>query len=304
MVVITAVNRSRSVWDLSSRQHGVVARPQLVDLGLTDSAINCRLHNGRLHRLHRGVYAVGRPQVDRRGFWLAAVLACGPRAALSHRSAGELWGLLRRGETPAEVSVPLDVHRRRPGIVIRRRSRLEADDVTEREGIQLTTPSRTLIDLAAVLPTRRLEAAINEADKLNLIDLEELRGKVERQGSMHGARTLRELLDLRFFALSDSELERRFMPLARRAGLEKPLTQAMVAGHRADFYWPTLGLVVETDGLRYHRTPIQQAKDRERDQAYATAGLTPLRFTHAQVATDPERVIGVLRAVVARLGPS
>lgn len=118
---------------------------------------------------------------------------------------------------------------------------------------------------------------------------------------IRGARRLRELLDRRTFALTDSELERRFLPLSRRAGLPKPLTGASVAGYRSDFYWPELGLVVETDGLRYHRTPTQQGKDHERDQAYAAAGLTALRFTHAQVEFESERVIETLCAVGTRL---
>ena len=112
---------------------------------------------------------------------------------------------------------------------------------------------------------------------------------------------LRETLDRRTLVLTDSELERRFLPIARRAGLPPPQTQSMVNGFRVDFSWPELGLVVETDGLRYHRTPAQQAADRVRDQAHTAAGLTPLRFTHAQVAYAPGHVELTLRATAARL---
>jgi very-short-patch-repair endonuclease len=173
--------------------------------------------------------------------------------------------------------------------------------VTKLEGIPVTTPLRTMIDLAGCLTTKQLETAINEADKLDLIGADDLQTAVAADSPATGVRKLRELLDARSFVLTDSVLERRFARIARRAGLGKPLTRRMVAGHRADFYWPKLGLVVETDGLRYHRTPVQQAKDRKRDQAYATAGLTPLRVTHAQVQFEPDDVVETLRAIATRL---
>jgi very-short-patch-repair endonuclease len=173
--------------------------------------------------------------------------------------------------------------------VVHRRRRLEKEDVTVREGVPVTSPVRTLVDIAARLRTRDLERAINEADKLGLVDTEALRATLCSQNGIHGVGRLRDLVDGRM-PQTDSELERRFVRLIKRAGLE-----------RADFFWPDLRLVVETDGLRYHRTPIQQARDRERDQAYATAGLTPLRFTYAQITRDPDRVVDILRAVAARL---
>src|SRR3954471_7547999 len=271
---------SRTVWRLAAKQHGVVTRAQLLAAGLSGPAIHHRVANGRLHRIHRGVYAVGRPQLDRYGRWLAAVLACGPHAALSHRSAAVLLGLIGGDPDPVEISVPLHVHRTRPGLVVHRRSNLGERDLAKREGIAVTTPARTLVDLAGRLSPGQLEAAINEADRLNLIGPEQLKRALAGERGSVGAPKLRELLDSRIFALTDSELERRFL---------------------RDFYWPSLGLVVETDGLRYHRTPTQQAKDRQRDQAYVLAGLTPLRFTHAQVAREPDRVVSTLRAVTARL---
>jgi very-short-patch-repair endonuclease len=112
---------------------------------------------------------------------------------------------------------------------------------------------------------------------------------------------LRATLDRATFVLTDSELERRFLPIARRAGLPSPRTRAWVNGHRVDFHWPELGLVVETDGLRYHRTATQQARDRRRDQEHVAAGAVVLRFTHAQVAYDPEQVRRTLDAVAGRL---
>jgi very-short-patch-repair endonuclease len=159
----------------------------------------------------------------------------------------------------------------------------------------VTTPVRKVVDLGTRLPAYALEALINEADKL-VIDPSALRAALENRRSQRGVRAVREILDRAEFVLTDSALERRFLPLARRAGLGPPLTQQWLNGFRVDFHWPDLGLVVETDGLRYHRTPAEQARDRLRDQAHIAAGLTPLRFTHWQVRHDPGRVMRTLRA--------
>lgn len=249
------------------------SRAQLISLGYRAQAIKRRVASGRLHPVWRGVYAVGRPQLGRHGLWMAAVLTCGAGAALSDGSAGALLGIVRDSRV-IEVTVPASVARRgRVGIAIHRRATLAAEDVTDHLGIPVTSAIRTLVDLASRLDNERLERAIGEADKLDLIDPASLR----------------------------HELERRFLPVALRAGLPLPLTQEHVNGFRVDFYWPELRLVVETDGLRYHRTPGQQARDRLRDQVHTAAGLTPLRFTHAQIRHDPERVRRTLAAVAARL---
>jgi len=160
---------------------------------------------------------------------------------------------------------------------------------------------RTLIDLATRLTERELEAAVNEADKLDLVDPDSLRSALEPRAGQRGVAALRRLLDRHTFALTDSELERLLLPIARRAGLPEPLTKHRLNGFRVDFYWPELGLVVETDGLRHHRTPAEQARDRRRDQAHAAAGLTPLRFTHAQLRWEAERVERTLDSVARRL---
>jgi very-short-patch-repair endonuclease len=178
---------------------------------------------------------------------------------------------------------------------------LSPADSTRRDGIPVTTPICTLIDLATRLGSGPLEAAINEADKLGLTNPDDLRAVLTRLVRRPGVRKMREVLDRRTFTLTESELERRFLPLARAAGLSKPLTGVQVNGFKVDFYWPDLGLVVETDGLRYHRTPVQQAKDRERDQALTAAGLTVLRFTHAQVTFESDHVTSTLAAVAKRL---
>jgi very-short-patch-repair endonuclease len=158
-----------------------------------------------------------------------------------------------------------------------------------------------LSSLGRLLDREPLEAAVNAADKRGLTDPENLRSALDQVAPRPGVKALRTLLDRRTFTLTDSELERRFLPLVREAALPAPETGRRVNGFRVDFYWRDLGLVVETDGLRYHRTPAQQTRDRVRDQAHTAAGLTQLRFTHAQVTFEPDRVRAALIAVVRRL---
>jgi very-short-patch-repair endonuclease len=305
------ISRQRvgGVWRLADKQHGVITRQQLLQAGLSSDEIDSRIATGRLHRTWRGVYAVGRPRLTHHGWWMAAVLACGRRSLLSHVSAAALWRIRpMKGDPRAERRRPAVIHlsvtgsatRLRAGIRVHRRSDLPETDRGSWQGIRVTCPARTLIDLGGMLRAAELEAAVNEADRLGLIDPESLRSAVEDHQGCEGVGALRRLLDRSTFVLTDSELERRFIRLVRQAGLPEPLTQQRVNGFRVDFYWPELGLIVETDGLRYHRTPSQQARDRGRDQAHLAAGLTPLRFTHAQIAYERGRVVAVLGSVANR----
>ncbi len=198
------------------------------------------------------------------------------------------------------MSVPFTSPRDRPGIVVYRRPKLRPSDVTSHEGIPVATPVLTLIGYAARVNHKSLERAVNEADRLALIDPESLFAALDRYPGHRGVGPLRGLIGDWKFRLTESELERRFLPIAERAGLPPPLTRQNLNGFRVDFYWPDLRLVVETDGLRYHRTPAQQARDRLRDQTHTAAGLTPLRFTHSQIRHEPQRVIAVLRSIAGR----
>jgi len=251
----------------------VVTHRHLIGLGMHPQAIKRRVASGRLHPVRRGVYAVGRPQLTREGHWMAAVLSCGEDAVLSGESAAGLWGIGDREGGLIEVTVPPGMALRQRRIRVRRRP-LDPAHIAERLNIPLTSPSRTLLDLAASRSRDRLETAINEADKRDLINPESLRSALEGFAGLRGAPALRATLDRRTFVLTEPGLERRFLPIARRCGLPLPRTQPWVNGFRVDFHWPDLGLVVETDGLRYHRTPAQQARDRMRDQAHMAVGLT------------------------------
>jgi very-short-patch-repair endonuclease len=229
---------------------------------------------------------------------MAAVLSCGDAAVLSHGSAAALMKIARERGGVVEVSVRASWYRRRKGLIIHRRSGLSDDDVGTFEGIPVTSPVRTLIDLAASgLGRAPLERAINEADKYDLVHPPGLRRALHLHAGEPGVKRLRTILDRRTFRLTREELERRFLPLAKQAGLPVPLTCQIVNGFEVDFYWPDLGLVVETDGLRYHRTPAEQARDRVRDQAHTAAGLTQLRFTHEQVRYEPGYVRSILAAI-------
>lgn len=289
----------QDVWAVVGRQHGVVTRAQLIECGFSPKAITHRIDSGRLHRLHRGVYAVGRPELTRLGRWMGAVLSCGRGAVLSHDSAAALWDIADR-ERLVIISIPRPRQLRRDDLEIHRVP-FRAGDLDNHQGIPVTSPVRTLIDLAPRLSPPALEAAVNAADRLGLVDPETLRNQVAGRSHVPGLPALRRLLDRDTFRLTDSELERRFLRLVASAGLPIPQTGIRLNGFKVDFYWPDLGLVVETDGLRYHRTASQQARDRRRDHAHLAAGLTTVRFTHAQIAHEPASVIATLRALAGRL---
>jgi len=296
--------RSKDAWGLAKTQHGVVTRRQLLALRFSEDAVRHRLLTGRLHQIRRGVYAVGRDELSREGRWMAAVLACGDGAFLTHLSAGALYGVCPERPGRIEVGVRDANGRRHPDIRVRRRPALADCEIGAVRTIPVTSPVQTMIDLATAQGPRHLLRSVNEADKLDVIDAERLRRAIEDHPGVPGVRALRCLLDRDTFVLSDDELERLFLPLALASGLPLPQTKVTVNGFEVDFFWPDLGLVVETDGWRYHRTPAAQARDALRDQIHTASGLTPLRFSHRQVRDEPHHVKAVLTRTVVRLRPS
>jgi very-short-patch-repair endonuclease len=187
---------------------------------------------------------------------------------------------------------------------VHRRRRLRDEECAIRDGIPVTSPIRTLVDLAAVSGSAAIERMVNEADRLDLVNPDTLRRALGDYRGQRGVARLRTVLDPRTFRRTRSGLERSFLRLVERAGLPIPLTGEWVNGFEVDFFWPGLGLVVETDGLRYHRTPARQARDRRRDQAHTAAGMTQLRFTDTQIDFEVPYVIETLRTVACRLGAS
>jgi very-short-patch-repair endonuclease len=260
---------------------------QLLTFGITEAGIRYRIARGRLRWIYQGVYAVGQLPLTQEGKWMAAVLACGDDAALSYDSAMGLWRLTKPAD-PIHVSV-LGRSRSRQGIEVHRRRELNA---TTRNGIRVTTPAQTLIDVARTWDQGPLEKAIGEAILKRLISLEALRTAATNAGGSGAA--LRALIDRVTFRVTQSELEREFLHLVDRARIPLPETQQRLGRTRVDFYWPQLGLVVETDGGRFHASAFQQLEDRRRDQEHVRAGRALLRVTHAQVFHEPAETAALL----------
>jgi very-short-patch-repair endonuclease len=275
-----------------------MSRRDLEGLGFSKMAIEHRVATGRLHPISRGIYAVGRPDLTPHGRWMAAVLVCGDEAALSHRSAAALWGIGHEDGKRVDITVRRECRIRRPGLRVNARAKLPKRSFVVKLGIPVTHPVQTLIDLATELKPLQLERAVNEADKLDLVDPERLREALDDYGGMPGVRPLRTMLDRHTFRLSDSDLEIYFRPLALDAGFPLPLTKQWVLGYEVDFLFPDHRLIVETDGLRYHRTPSQQARMVRRDQKHVAGGYRVIRFTHWQIAHAPGEVTGLLRQML------
>jgi very-short-patch-repair endonuclease len=266
-------------------QHGVITRMQLRALGFTDAAIRHRIAIGRLRALYPGVYAVGQLALTQEGAWIAAVFACGDTAALSHDSAVWFWRLARRPAEPIHVSV-LSQRRSREGIELHRRRVLHA---TTRDRIRVTTPAQTLVDIATA---PGIEQAIGEAVLRRLVSLEALQTAATKAG--RSGAPLRRVIHRATFRVTQSELERAFLRLLADAALPLPESQQRFGDARVDFFWPGIGLVVETDGARFHASAIQQNRDRRRDQQRIRDGLTPLRITHAQVFFEQAETTALL----------
>ena len=274
---------------LAADQYGVVTRAQLVTAGLGRGQISRRLAAGRLHRLHAGTYAVGHRAPRREARWLAAVLACGDGAALSHRSAASLWRI-REAEGPLpDVTTPTGSRRRHPNIAVHRAALLE-HDLDARAGISVTSPARTLVDLAHELDRGALRRALSEAQFLRLFDLAATRAALIRRPSGD----LRVLLE--DLALTQSGLEDRLVALCVRYGIDRPLTQQPLFGRRVDFLWPRQRVVVETDGWEGHGTRRAFQADRETSNAFQLRGYYILRFTSADLERRPALVARQIRS--------
>jgi very-short-patch-repair endonuclease len=289
------------VAELARAQHGVVGRAQLLELGLTAKAVDSRLERGRLHPLHRGVYAVGHAVVGVDGQRLAAVLACGPNAVLSHRTAADAWGLLRTQARSIDITVTTTAGRRRPGITIHRSSLAQFETTTTPNGIATTTPARTLLDLAEVVPRRGVERAADQAEALRLFDLDDVERVLQAHAHRHGAARLRRLLAA--YAIGErftrSELEERFLALCERHGIPDPRVNARVAGLEVDFHWPGAHLVAELDGHTHHGTREAFERDRERDAHLLLHGIRTLRITRRRLIDEPEAIARLVLALSA-----
>jgi very-short-patch-repair endonuclease len=290
----------QAMRELASRQHGLIARRQLLRLGLGEDAIDHRLVSGRLVKVERGVYALGHAELRREGHVLAVVLACGNHAALSHRSAAALWGIRPWAGTFVELTV-----RSHGGIKpqrdrrVHRCSDLPEDELTVERGIPATTVARTLLDLAAVVPAHHLRRAVERATQAELFDLTEIRRVLATHPGRPGAGSLARLLadfHRHGLTLTRSDLEAAVLQLCLDDGLPRPQVNRYDGIRESDFRWPEAQLVVEVDSWTFHgRTRAAFDGDRARDRALLRAGWRVARFTDRQIVDDPAAVVAELR---------
>jgi predicted transcriptional regulator of viral defense system len=298
--------RDVAIARVAEAQHTVISLTQLNALGLGKAAVSKRAAAGRLRRIHQGVYAVGHARLTLRGHWMAAVLAYGQAARLSHRSAAALWNLRADNRPKTDVSVPSRSARSRPGIDVHRTTTLTASDCTTVDGIPCTTVARTLLDLAEVVPRRQVERAVEQAEFLRLFDLRAVEDVLARANGRPGAAVLRSVLvDLEEPGLTASETEERFLALCRASALDTPEVNAdlFVDGGppiTVDFLWRQQRLAVETDAFGTHGARQSFERDRIRDQRLRLAGYDPVRFTRRQIVRDPQRVAATVGTLLAR----
>jgi very-short-patch-repair endonuclease len=302
---LVGVERERALAELATRQHGVVARRQLLALGVTERSIERWLSGQRLHEVHREVFSVGHRRVGERGRWWAGVLAYGDGAVLSHRSAAALWGLARQ-RSAVEVTAP----RGRQGVDRRigawiHRCRLRPEDRTVRDGLPVTTVARTLFDLAEVLSPSELRRAWEEADRLHLLRLGAVEQACERG---HGRRALRPIRRLLAAAQAPpqgrSPLEERFGAFVEAHRLPPPATNVTVLGREVDALWPAARLIAELDSWEFHRHRDAFEGDRSRDARFLLAGYRTIRVTHRRLDAHAETLAAQIRALLAAPAPS
>ncbi len=285
---------------MAGRQWGVVSRGQLAALGVSRHTTDHWLRAGRLRRLHQGVYAVGHAALRPEGHRLAAVLACGPGAVLSHRTAAAHWGLLRTDQTRIDVTAPRGRHGA-PGIRLHRSRSLDAQDTTHHQGIPTTTVSRTLLDLASSARPSELERALAQSERLQLYDHRATTDVLARANGHKGTQALAQATS-RKPKWTQNEWEAEFLDLIRRAGLPEPETNDAFHvpdyGHcEPDFHWPQQRVIVETDGFETHGTRQAFRNDRAKDAALTAAGHSILRFTRDD---EPAVALKRVRAVLAQ----
>lgn len=289
----------RQLAELAEGQHGVVSTAQLLGLGYSKAAISRHASAGRLHPIHKGVYAVGHAALSRPGKCLAAVFACGDGALLSHRSAAWLWGLTARWQPIVEVTAASPRHLR-PEIRVHSAEAITAEDRDSVEGIAVTAVPRALLDFAAVDPYF-LKVALDRCETRGLLDLMAVDALIARSRGFRGVARLREaLLVHRTSAFTRSGLERHFLDLVRKAGLPRPATNLFVEGCELDAYWEDERFAVELDTYDYHGGHAAFENDRRRQEDLKLAGIEMVRITGTRIEREPKAVIERLRHLLAQ----
>jgi hypothetical protein len=296
------LRREGRLGRLAAIQHGVVALYQLLQLGFTPQEVKRRVMSGRLHRLHHGVFALGRHEVNDDGTLMAAALACGPAALVSHRGAAVALELFEFPLHVIEVTVPGLGSRRRPGIRIHRTRRLGPDDRTEVRGIPVTSVARTLLDLAGTIAPRHLRRCYERAQREKELDRAALVRLIERSRGRRGIGVLRELADYdpEPAARTRSELERLFLDFCREESVPTPLVNTYVAGYEVDMLWRRAKLVVELDSWEFHGDREAFERDRAKAANLKVAGYDVLQVTYRRLTRERSRLKATLVALIAR----
>jgi very-short-patch-repair endonuclease len=294
----------RKLAVVAARQHGRVAHWQLRAMGFSPRAIEYRARTGRLHRVHKGVYAVGHSTVTQESREMAAVLACGEAAVVSHWTAAARWGLLRPQSGAVHVTVVGD-RRDQRGIRVHRVKELHPHDRGRRDGIPVTSVARTLLDLAAVAPAKALARAVNQADRQGQLHRRAIRELLNRHPRRRGTKALKAVIAAVDPATrrTRSDLEVAFRQLCRRRKIEPPISNAIVEGIEVDMYRPKHKLIVELDFFDYHRTPAEFANDRRRDAHLKINGHMVLRVPDEWLDSDPDGVADTVEALLSQTAP-
>jgi len=283
----------------------VLADWQLIPLGVGRRTIESWLRRGRLHRKFRGVYALGHEAITAKGRIMGPLLACGPGAVLSHRSAADWWEIAATSRVPVDVTVTGRSRAGQPGLDLHQVRSLDPRDVSEHEGVPITTVARTLLDYAEVVPPRRLKAAVEEADRRHLFDGNAVHELLARSPGRRGLKPLRLLLaDFAYAELSRSEFEALFFDTCKNHGLPRPVINAIVHGFEVDAHWPGTNLIVELDSRQFHLNPKAFEADRERDVLLTLAGYCVVRVTWRQLTREPAKVADRLSRLLADPQPA
>jgi predicted transcriptional regulator of viral defense system len=303
----------RGFLEQATAQHGVIALHQLMEFGLSARAVQSRADIGQLHRIHRGVYSlVPRDLLKREGLYMAAVLACGPGAVLSHRSAAHLHGLRNYGYHRIDITVPKRSQRTHSGVAVHNSTTLTDADVTVVNAIPTTTIARTLFDIAELITPHQLERVFDQADAMQALDLNEIRDQLARNPNRRGTKAVNHLLKTHYIGSTptENEFEEKFLAFTRNLGLPDPTPQFYIDPGdgeppiRADFAWPDRKIVVETDGERTHRTRGAFQTDRRRDQRLIAAGWRVIRTTWKQLTNRPHELRPILLTLLGPESPN
>jgi very-short-patch-repair endonuclease len=293
--VVRAEDVEPRVISLARRQHGIVASPQLAAAGVTPRWVERRVQRGWLRRLHRGVYLVG-PLESPHSLATAAILAAGPGAVVSHYPAAVLHDIRPPREGPIDITIPGRKARSRPGLIIHRNA-LDPNDITRRHGIPVTSPARTLLDLAATEPTPELDRALNQARIARLVSDPSLNEQFSRYRSHRGTAALRKATRAET-GFTRSKAERRTRALIRKARLPEPETNQHIEGYEVDLVWRTERLIAEFDSWTFHSERSSFENDRRRDQHLVAKGWRVIRITWRQLLDEPEAVVAAISAAL------